>query len=252
MESEERAHLEKLLQEYQRRLRILELQVAQYGSSSPAHILLEIEDTRAEITRLESMSWANSVLGDVQTTLFADYERAASIQKQAGMAHQIVPEINAWVQRLCAMLDFVVVPNSYYLHHNRFVACRVKAPTLHLNLPTEFPLILILEEKLSGPLIKHLPDMLDMLALPTDFGLVFTVDSHTRTQQMVNRLIRPALKTDLIVLGRGFLEKIAGSTGPRVALLREILHEVDLTRVSPFMAGGADLMDRMFFAERAS
>jgi hypothetical protein len=247
MASEEREHLQALLETYRRRLRILEQQEALHGVHVPPSIMMDIEDSRLKIEEIEARLNAELIPQPAQTNLVEIYQQAADAQKNLKTAHQLAPALNAWVRDFCRQLDFVVVPNSFYVYHDKFVALRIKAPTLHLNLPIEFPVILILEGELSNKLIERLPDMLDMIGGSTDFGLILTIGSNTRTQQLINKLIRPAMKTDLIVLGRGFLEQLSFSTNPQAELLREILREVDLTRVSPFMAGGADLMDRMFF-----
>jgi len=247
MDPQDRADLQELLLLHRRRLRVLEQQAAQYGISAPAHVIIEIEDTQAQIERIKAELDAQITSEPPPVTLTEEYRRAAIIQKSTKKAQHVVPELSTWLQNFCAILDFVIDQNSYYIHHNQFVACRVKAPTLHLNLPTEFPLIMILEAEATSELISQLPDILGIIGGSADFGLVLTAGSGTRTQQLINRLIRPAMKTDLIVLGKSFLEKGVTSTNPQAALLKEILREVELTRVSPFRAGGADLMDRMFF-----
>lgn len=247
MTPEERAYYEDLLKAHRARLHQRELQAAKHGISTEPVLVIEIETVRDEIARLEALLRADSTLQSREVDLYGDCRCAAEAQKQFKYAHHIVPKLATWIQDFSKALDFIIVPDSSYIYHDRFVVFRVKAPTLHLNLPTEFPLILILEEELSGDLIAQLPDILNIIGGPNDFGLVLTVGSRTDTQQFINRQIRPAMRTDLIVLGRRFLENIAHSTNPRAVLLREILREVDLTRVSPFMAGGADLLDKMFF-----
>lgn len=53
MNSEERQHLEELLQTYQRRLRPLEKQEALYGPRTAPEILIEIEETKERIAKIE-------------------------------------------------------------------------------------------------------------------------------------------------------------------------------------------------------
>ena len=243
----ERQHTENLIKTIRRRLRALELQEAAFGNHVPTYVSVEIEDMRSEIKRLETILETDGPSQPEEMDLFEAYQRAIDVQKRTKKAQQLVPALDTWIQDFCKPLDFVVVQNSAYIHHEQFVTVRLKAPTLHLNLPAEFPLILILEDDLAHARAEQLPDMLRMIGSSADFGLILTAGSHSRTQQMINKLIRPALKTDLIVLGKRFLEKMSRSTNPRAALLTEILREVDLTRISPFMAGGADLTDRMFF-----
>lgn len=183
----------------------------------------------------------------VPTPTISDWQQALSAQRQSGNKHEVISTLRTFISDFCEPLDFVVIPESYYNYHNQFVACRVKAPTLHLSLPSEFPLILMLTENTSSELIEQLPNIPKMMGISADFGIVLTPDAHRRIQQLVNEMIRPALKTDLIVLGKGFLDDIANSVNPKTILLREIIREVDLTRVSPFMAGGAVLNENMFF-----
>ena len=47
-------HLEKLIQTHKRRLQVLELQAAAFGSSAPPHIVLEIDDLQEKIAALEA------------------------------------------------------------------------------------------------------------------------------------------------------------------------------------------------------
>ena len=54
MDDEQRRHAEELLRITQRRLQKLEEQIALKGSDTPPHVLIEIEDARAEMTRLEA------------------------------------------------------------------------------------------------------------------------------------------------------------------------------------------------------
>lgn len=49
---EERQHLEKLRRNHQRRLRVLELQVADFGLHSPPHLVVEIQDIRQQIASI--------------------------------------------------------------------------------------------------------------------------------------------------------------------------------------------------------
>src|SRR5690349_14243518 len=54
MDDEQRRHAEELLRITHRRLHKLEEQAARKGSDTPPHILIEIEDVRAEATRIQS------------------------------------------------------------------------------------------------------------------------------------------------------------------------------------------------------
>jgi hypothetical protein len=47
-------HLEDLLRTYQRRLRVLEIQEATYGSRTPPEVIIEIEDVRAKIAQTQT------------------------------------------------------------------------------------------------------------------------------------------------------------------------------------------------------
>lgn len=58
MDAEERAHLLALKEKYLKRLRVLELQAAEFGINVPAHIVTEIESIQ------EKIRWLDSVLQD--------------------------------------------------------------------------------------------------------------------------------------------------------------------------------------------
>ena len=274
MGDEQRKHLLALRQAYQERLYVLEKQAAIFGLRTPPHIPVEIEEIKLKIDSIdqllspEPMSAVTSlfvrlrrwfsgkrepseIVKRYRSQLSEDWQRTRNLQVKTKKVHRVVPELQAFIADLCNTLDFVVIQDSYHTHHNKFVACHVKAPTLYLNLPPEFPIVLMLEEHLTSDrikqLVEQLSDMLAMLDGSTDFGLVFVPDLQPRMQAMVNELIRPAMKSDLIVLGESFLDDITTAISPQTVLLSAILREVDLTRVSPFMAGGADLVDNMFF-----
>lgn len=54
MDDQQRQHLDKLRQTYQKRLNILELQAANFGIYAPPHILTEIEEIRDNIKSIET------------------------------------------------------------------------------------------------------------------------------------------------------------------------------------------------------
>src|SRR5688572_8626323 len=51
----EQQYLNELRQTHMRRLRVLELQAAHYGSDVPPHILIEVEDIRAKIRSIDDL-----------------------------------------------------------------------------------------------------------------------------------------------------------------------------------------------------
>src|SRR5947208_1048485 len=55
MDLEQRQHLEGLRQIYLKRLRALEQQAATFGSQTPPHILIEIDEARAKIADLDGL-----------------------------------------------------------------------------------------------------------------------------------------------------------------------------------------------------
>lgn len=282
-EADDKAHNERLLKIYQRNLQTLELQAATYGgsSSAPLAILNQIEDTRAHIADLERTLAGTGEAAEAppeeaaQAPLAERWQRAAYRQRSSddglpmGAQVPVIPELREFVADLCNLLDFQLVEGSAYNYHNRFVIYRVTAPTLHLNLPTAFLIILFLEVEASEEMIEELPavlgadepdnpmllaaiddiaDVPGLLGVAMDFGLVLVPGPERTIQRMINAQIRPTLKSDLIVLGASFLNDVVSpSIRPQTALLSAILREVELTRVSPFMAGGAELADRMFF-----
>jgi hypothetical protein len=54
MQDQERQHLKNLRQTYERRLRVLELQAANFGLSVPPHVLTEIEDIKEKIVSIDN------------------------------------------------------------------------------------------------------------------------------------------------------------------------------------------------------
>lgn len=62
MNEQQRQHLEKLRLVHQKRLQALELQAANFGLSTPPHVLVEIEDIRKEISAIETQFAQNEQL----------------------------------------------------------------------------------------------------------------------------------------------------------------------------------------------
>ncbi|MBC8077407.1 MAG: CHAT domain-containing protein, partial [Chloroflexales bacterium] len=278
-ENDERSSLERRLRAHQRNLQVLEVQMAEYGTAGPLQLLNALENARAQVAEVEAglraldsgvVAEQPPVQPEAATTLGELWQQAAYRQRAersgaVGKHADVVLELDDFAKAFCKRLDFRLL-GDFYNHHNQFVACKVGAPTLHLNLPVEFLLILMLagdvsesviaelsgvlsaEEPVAPDLIDEIADIPKMMGLAVDFGLVVVTGAESRVQQMINAQIRPAMKTDLIALGPSFINALASPTiPPRTLLLNAILREVDLTRVSPFMAGGAALTSTMFF-----
>jgi hypothetical protein len=69
MEDEQRQHAQEMLRITQRRLHKLEQQAALKGTDTPPHILIELEDVRAEVTRLQAELEQHSPSGETGTLL---------------------------------------------------------------------------------------------------------------------------------------------------------------------------------------
>jgi hypothetical protein len=54
MDKDDRQHLEKLRKVLTRRLRVLEMQAARFGGSTPADVILETEDLREKIAEIDA------------------------------------------------------------------------------------------------------------------------------------------------------------------------------------------------------
>lgn len=226
----------------------------------PADITQRIRDIRHDIRRTKDTlrRWGVDVIDkpddELKHDLSQQWQDAVLGQQMHMEAGLVVPELQTFIADFCKKVDFVIQNGDssqagFALYRELFVLCHIKAPTMHLNIPTTFPFIGILETDVSVDIVKQIPHVFELPNIPYDFGLILTTDDQRHVQNLINELIRPALKTDLIVLGKDFLDEVASSHYPRSILLQEIVHEVDLNRISPFMAGGA-VFDSMFFGRK--
>lgn len=245
-----------LLEKYRSRLLHLLSQQAIYGKArAPIQIEHDIEAMRSEIAKAKNLlrTWGIDILdypGDeVDEQLSQQWFDAVRNQRTNQVPQKTVQQLWDFVTKFCGKLDFIVQGDNY-LYHDHIVAYRVKAPNIHLNIPTDFLLFCIISEKLSDDIVQHVAQIPHMMECINNFGLVLTTSSQIQTQERVDRLIRDSMKSDLIVLGKDFLDEIAVASNPRQILLREIMYEVDLTRVSPFMADSM-AYERMFFGRES-
>jgi len=250
-ESNEIQFLQELLEQHQRNLQLLIRQKAAYGSGEePLRLVNQISAEEERIQNILERLAGGDSLPQQYTSLnnsINEWKRVAETQRDCQSKHFIAPELESFVTSVYRHLDFIIIPDSSYLHRETLVVFRVRTPTIHLNLPREFLTIWIINDEVTDEIIEQFQDIPSILDIHTDFGLVFAPTARRQIQKLVNSVIRPTMKTDLIVLGQEFLESFAISSDKKTGLLTEILREVELTRISPFMAGGIDLVDRMFF-----
>lgn len=242
---EEIQHLQKLLLIYKEQLSVLELQEAMFGSLHvPLYILNQIDEIKSKIQLLKEQLTLKKAIGD----------SSDSNRQYDPISNEEI------IDKFLKVLEFSF--QKYYSHINQVVSIYyINSPQIHPNLPINFPVIVIFDPNIQDLDLQKLESIPKKIGMSYDFGLVlapdcFITELEDRTiqrkasqqviQERINRLIRPAMKTDLIVIGRATLEEILNSREPRIVLLRTILREIELTRLSPFMAGGA-LVDRMFF-----
>ncbi|MEM7538031.1 MAG: hypothetical protein AAF639_38020, partial [Chloroflexota bacterium] len=119
--------------------------------------------------------------------------------------------------------------------------------SLHLNIPEKFLTIWIFELNITDHDIKQRRELAHILNPSIDFGLIFIPNQASLLQYLINKHIRSEIRSDIIVLGQEFVKDIAHAPNPQLTLTDAILREVELTRISPFMAGGASFVPRMFF-----
>jgi len=64
MDNDQQRHLEELRRAYQKRLRVLELQSAQQGLQTPAHIVMELEELRQKLADIDRQLGAGALAAD--------------------------------------------------------------------------------------------------------------------------------------------------------------------------------------------
>jgi hypothetical protein len=130
----------------------------------------------------------------------------------------------------------------------------VEAPALRLRLPPRFPLVFIADPQPSARSVQMLVDAVAVLRETGYFALVAPLEPHTRRldvaaelRQAVNR--SPHVQ-DFIVLSQNDVLNILVARHPTQTLVQNILAQVDLTVVSPFVISGP-VPETMFFGREA-
>jgi ligand-binding sensor domain-containing protein len=125
-----------------------------------------------------------------------------------------------------------------------------EAPALRLNLPPRFPLVFLAEPQPSARSVEMLVDAIDVLRETEYFALVVPLEPTIRQLDTAAEL-RQAIDNsphvhDFIVLGGDEALDVLIARQPTQALVQQILTQIDLTIVSPFVVSGP-VPERMFF-----
>ncbi len=133
-------------------------------------------------------------------------------------------------------------------------ACLVEAPALRLRLPPRFPLVFVADPQPSARTVQMLVDAVAVLRETGYFALVAPLEPLARQVDVAAELRQAIDRSphvqDFIVLSRDDVLDILIARRPTQALVQNILAQVDLTVISPFVISGP-VPETMFFGREA-
>ncbi len=133
-------------------------------------------------------------------------------------------------------------------------ACLVEAPALRLRLPPRFPLVFVADPQPSTRTVQMLVDAVAVLRETGYFALVVPLEPPARRLDVAAELRQAVDRSphvqDFIVLGRDDILDILAARHPTQTLVQNILAQVDLTIISPFVISGP-VPETMFFGREA-
>lgn len=174
-----------------------------------------------------------------------------SLLARLGAAGRAAPLAAQIVEQLCDRLGFAPLNSRTY---KGFYAHVVKAPAVRLSIPPRFPIIVVLKRDLAADDLKDIRDLMSVLGMNAFFALVVVVDrpssradtlARRERAREFRRLARGGAD-DLIVLDYHDLRELLMATDSERRLIEIILHQVDLTVVSPYVSSGP-VSENMFF-----
>jgi len=164
--------------------------------------------------------------------------RAHNVSAALPLAAQIT-------EQLCDLLGFTPLETRSF---RSLFGYKIKAPAIRLSLPPEFPIIFVLERYLREDTITNVRDFMRVLNVTSFFAVLVVVDEDIRRLERgkeLQRLVRGGAD-DLIVLDYHDLRSLFLARDPEWQLVDMILHQVDLTVVSPYVTSGP-VPENMFF-----
>ncbi|NLG48998.1 MAG: hypothetical protein GX552_02660, partial [Chloroflexi bacterium] len=156
-----------------------------------------------------------------------------------------LPLASQITEQLCDLLGFTPLENRAF---RSLFGYKIKAPAIRLSLPPEFPIIFVLERYLREDTITNVRDFMRVLNVTSFFAVLVVVDEDNNRLERgkeLQRLVRGGAE-DLIVLDYADLRSLFLARDPEWQLVDMILHQVDLTVVSPYVTSGP-VPENMFF-----
>jgi len=130
----------------------------------------------------------------------------------------------------------------------------VEAPALRLRLPPRFPLVFIADPQPGARSVQMLVDAVAVLRETGYFALVVPLEPRARRLDVAAELRQAVSRSphvqDFIVLSQDDVLNILVARYPTQVLVQNILAQVDLTVVSPFVISGP-VPETMFFGREA-
>jgi hypothetical protein len=127
MDDADREYIQKLIDEHTRRFRILELRRAQFGNETPPAVIIELEDIKQEIEKLNGRLQRGSVV-TVDLVTFAGAATGGGAQERLEWSAMFQPGLPApatWADELLPQLNMLKQQLADAKH--RVVAVRPKA-----------------------------------------------------------------------------------------------------------------------------
>ena len=192
--------------------------------------------------------------------VFSDINTMYELQKHYQIILDATKDFNqnqentVFAQNVDVLINIFVDVLGFNLCGNRnkknAYAFLVEAPTLRLRLPLRFPIIFVVENKPKDETLSSIIDLIELLGNQSYFALIIPVCSseyNISLPEMLSAIIKNSpYAHDLIILNYDDLLNTFMASDVIQAFMNKVLHQRNITMVSPFVINGP-VPETMFF-----
>lgn len=176
---------------------------------------------------------------------------AQALCTNSGIAQKGREAVNKLAGILSEVLGFSI---SQFCNFHATRACMVEAPALRLKLPPCFPLVFVADPNPGAHTVQMLVDAIDVMRETGYFALVVPLEPAIpeldTAAQLRQAIAQSPHVQDFIVLSQNQIHDILIARNPTQALAQQIVGQVDLSVISPFVISGP-VPETMFFGRDA-
>jgi len=168
-----------------------------------------------------------------------------TLVQQLGRPEGAASQAMRITEQLCELLGFSPIESRVF---KSLLGYMVKAPTVRLSIPSRFPFIFVLKDKVDEDDVRDIRDLMRVLNATSFFALLLVPNQDPQARENTRRLRRLVQggAEDFIVLDDQDLASLYLASDAARRLVELILAQVDLTVVSPYVVSGP-VPENMFF-----